>query len=528
MNSAGPTSSIMHLEEAMNESIVRAKWVVRGVRNIHDAEIVEDGAVHQREGAIVAVGKYDDIRRIQPQLPVQGSGDHILLPGFINSHHHVGLTPLQLGSPDHPLELWFASRMSRRDVDLYLDTLYSAFEMIASGITTVQHIHGWMPGPIDNIYRGAGQVLKAYRTIGMRASYSFAVREQNRLVYEADEDFVKRLPPDLTTAIAQHLASQAIAFKDNLWLFDQLVRDNEDERLTRIQLSPANLHWCTDDGLIALKEHADRAKVPMHIHLVETAFQKEYARRRTGTTALQHLHRLGLLGPALTLGHSVWLTEEDIELAAATGTCICHNCSSNLRLRSGVAPLNFFEAKGMTVAMGLDEAGINDDRDMLQEIRLVLRLHRVPGMENVVPTCSQVLRMATEHGAKTTPFGAEIGRLDPGRLCDLVMINWRTATWPYQDEDVSMLDAVLQRAKTSAVDAVMIGGEIVYENGRFTRIDKEAVMNEIAVALNRPRTPEEERRRWMANAVFPHVKKFYDGYLENQRREPFYQLNSKI
>jgi len=78
-----------------------------------------------------------------------------------------------------------------------------------------------------------------------------------------------------------------------------------------------------------------------------------------------------------------------------------------------VAPLNVFEAKGMTIAMGLDEAGINDDRDMLQEIRLVLRLHRVPGMEDVVPTCPQVLRMATEHGAKTTPFGAEIGRWIP-------------------------------------------------------------------------------------------------------------------
>src|SRR2546422_4153603 len=192
----------------MSESIARAKWVVRGVRNRQEAEIVEDGAVHQRDGTIVAVGKYDDIRRAYPQLPVLGSADHVILPGFINSHHHVGLTPLQLGSPDHPLELWFASRMSKRDVDLYLDTLYSAFEMIESGITTVQHIHGWMPGPVDNIYQGATHVLRAYRTIGMRASYSFAVREQNRLVYDADAEFVKRLPPDLAPAIAPHLASQ--------------------------------------------------------------------------------------------------------------------------------------------------------------------------------------------------------------------------------------------------------------------------------------------------------------------------------
>jgi 5-methylthioadenosine/S-adenosylhomocysteine deaminase len=511
----------------MAESIVRAKWVVRGVRSRHEAEIVEDGAVHQRDGTILTVGAYDDIRRAHPTLPVQGSDDHMMLPGFVNSHHHVGLTPLQMGSPDHPLELWFASRLSKRDIDLYLDTLYSAFEMIASGITTVQHIHGWMPGPVDNIHRGATRVLDAYRAIGMRASYSFAVRDQNRLVYEGDAVFVRRLPADLAPAVAGHLESLAIPFEDYLWLFDQLVRDNEQQKLTRIQLSPANLHWCGDDALVALKECADRARVPLHIHLVETAYQKEYARRRTGTTALRHLHRLGLLGPGLTLGHGVWLTEDDIDLAAETGTCICHNASSNLRLRSGVAPLNVFEAKGMTVAMGLDEAGINDDRDMLQEMRLVLRLHRVPGMDDVVPTCPQVLRMATEHGAKTTPFGATIGRLDPGRLCDLVLINWRKATWPHQDPDVPMLDAILQRAKTAAVDAVMIGGETVYENGRFTRIDRDAVLSEIAAALGRPRTPTEEARRAMATAVFPHVKKFYDGYLEGRAREPFYQPSSR-
>src|SRR5207249_9471711 len=157
----------------MSESIARAKWVVRGVRNRQEAEIVEDGAVHQRDGTIVAVGKYDDIRRAYPQLPVLGSADHVILPGFINSHHHVGLTPLQLGSPDHPLELWFASRMSKRDVDLYLDTLYSAFEMIESGITTVQHLHGVRLGPAARVIGAAERVLKAYEDIGMRVSYSY-------------------------------------------------------------------------------------------------------------------------------------------------------------------------------------------------------------------------------------------------------------------------------------------------------------------------------------------------------------------
>ena len=117
----------------------------------------------------------------------------------------------------------------------------------------------------------------------------------------------------------------------------------------------------------------------MHMHLVETAYQKEYARRRGGGTALDYIDRFGFLGPRLTLGHGVWLNEADLDRIAATGTHICHNCSSNFRLRSGVAPLNAFEQRGIDTAIGLDEAGINDDRDMLQEMRMVLRAHRFQG-----------------------------------------------------------------------------------------------------------------------------------------------------
>ena len=84
--------------------------------------------------------------------------------------------------------------------------------------------------------------------------------------------------------------------------------------------------------------------------------------------------------------------------------------------------------------------------------------------------------MATEHGAKTTAFGESIGRLDPGRFFDAVLINWRTATYPYQDPDIPVLDAVMQRAKTGAVDAVFVDGEIVYADGRFTKVDRDAVL----------------------------------------------------
>jgi len=467
--------------------------------------------------------------RHHPFDELLGSPDHVVLPGLVNSHHHVGLTPFQLGSPDYPLELWFASRMAARDVDPYLDTLYSAFEMLESGITTVQHLHGWRGGPIARVQQVAERVLEAYEDIGMRVSYSYALRDQNRLVYEADAEFCRRLPPDLGAEISHYLSAQTIPLPDHLRLFEDLWEHagrNRRER-ARVQLAPANFHWCSDEALVALRDRSEKFGVGLHMHLVETAYQKEYARRRAGTTALRHLHGLGLLGSRLTLGHGVWLTEEDIDLAAETGTMICHNASSNLRLRSGIAPLNAFMARGIRVALGLDEAGINDDRDLFQEMRLVLRLHRVPGMADVVPTCAEVFQMATAGGAATTGFGDRIGVIERGKAADLVLLPWKSIAYPYLDPDIGVVDAVVHRGRAAAIDTVLVAGEVVLRDGRLTRIDKAAVLEELAASLRAPLKPHEERRRQLSRAVFPHVKRFYDGWLDEIGRDPFYGQSSR-
>lgn len=514
----------------MPSSLIRGKHIVCKTLNRTEVEIIDEGAIFQQDGKIVEIGQYDDlVAKYQPDQLI-GSPEHIVMPGFVNSHHHVGLTPFQLGSLDYPLELWFASRLAARDVDLYLDTLYSAFEMIESGITTVQHIHGWRPGPASTWLGVAEQVLKAYQDIGMRVSYCFAVRDQNHFVYEANEAFVKRLPPHIAPEIGAILKNQEVPTQDYLNFFEHLWQHwdrNEDGRI-RIQLAPANLHWCSDKALETLQSYAAKYGVGMHMHLLETIYQKVYADKRAGKTAVRHLHDLGILGPHLTLGHGVWLTEEDIDLVAETGTMICHNASSNLRLQSGIAPLNHYAKRGVTVGMGLDEAGINDDRDMLQEMRLVLKLHRVPGMDELVPTSPQVFQMATEHGAKTTGFAREIGTLEVGKAADIVLMDWKHIAYPYLDQDISVIDAVIHRSRTAGVDTVMVAGEVILKDGKFTKVDKEAVLTELAASLSVPPTPEEERRRYLSREVFPHVKAFYDGWLNHCDCHPFYCQSSRV
>jgi cytosine/adenosine deaminase-related metal-dependent hydrolase len=265
------------------------------------------------------------------------------------------------------------------------------------------------------------------------------------------------------------------------------------------------------------------------MHLVETAYQKEYARRRGGGTAVEYLDRFGMLGPNMTLGHGVWLNEKDIDRLAETGTCICHNCSSNFRLRSGMAPLNRFEAKGINTAIGLDEAGINDDRDMLQELRLVLRAHRIPGMgDDEVPGMGQVLRMATVGGARTTSWRESLGTLEVGKGADLSLIDWDSIAYPYLDELTPTLDALVQRAKASAVRAVMCDGEVIYQEGRFIRVDRDSALKALHDDLSRALSDDEVERRKLSKALLPHAKRFYADYIDPARHEPFYRPSSRV
>ncbi|MGY8995407.1 MAG: amidohydrolase family protein, partial [Alphaproteobacteria bacterium] len=123
----------------MPSSLIRSRYLITHAVSPTEANVIDDGAVLQRDGKIVEIGTFEDLQARHDVDEVLGGPDCVITPGFVNAHHHLGLTPVQHGCQDLPLELWFASMIQQRDVDPYLDTLYSAFELIASGVTTVQH-----------------------------------------------------------------------------------------------------------------------------------------------------------------------------------------------------------------------------------------------------------------------------------------------------------------------------------------------------------------------------------------------------
>lgn len=514
----------------MASTLVRGKYVICKIAGPTSAEVISDGAVFQRDGEIIEVGSYNDLRVRHPTEEVIGSSKYVVMPGLINDHFHIGLTPFQRGAPDLPLELWGLALMGTRELDPYLDHLYGAIQMIESGTTTVQvlQVSGRDRAPIT--LEVADKVLKAYQDAGMRVSYGPLLVNQNSSIAGArggEKEFAAELPSDLAERYKTYMGGY-LPIEDVISNIEEICKKyggNSYERI-RVNVAPSNVHRCSDDLLVALKRLAATYSANMHIHLQETVYQKLYGLRTWGKTPLQHLYDLGFLGPDVTCGHSVWLTDEDLEVMTATATNVCHNPSSNLRLKSGIAPVNRLLEMGIGVAIGTDEAGLNDDKDMLQEMRLALKLHRVPGLENTPPTAHQVFQMATVNGAYATGYGDRVGTLEPGKRADMVLINLQNIEEPYLDPDVSIVDAVVHRGRSIDVDTVMIDGEVVMRDRHLTGVDKESLFSELKKSLNRPLLPRELERRDLGRQLEPYLRRFYAGTL-GEPSIPHYNYNAR-
>ena len=373
----------------MHKNLVVADALVIEVNSNNEPIILENSAVLVQDGIIKEIGPTIELRRKYQTIPEIGGNGMVGMPGFINAHHHVGLTPFQLGARDQPLELWFAERVKMRDLCPRLDTLFSAFEMISSGVTTVQHLQSRAPGNLPSVLDRANKIIGAYCEVGMRASYSFALRDQNRMIYESDEKFIELLPSQLRSDASKYLRSFSLSLDEQLEVFNILKSKYEHNDLIEVQHCEST--WLSDRALETTAKLLSK-RVQSYTCTCWNPYQAEYAKRRTGGSAVKFINSLGLLGPQMTIGHGVWMTDDDIALMSNRGACLCHNCSSNLRLKSGITDINSFLNKNVPIALGIDEAGINDDRDMLQEMRLALTLHRPAGHQKPFPSAAQILK----------------------------------------------------------------------------------------------------------------------------------------
>ncbi len=511
----------------MASSLIRGKHVITATGS-GDFVALDDGAIYQENGAIVEVGRYSDLRaKYNPDAEL-GGANYAVIPGLVNSHHHGrGVTTLQMGTCDDCLETWILAGWGRRPYDHYLMTLYTALNMLESGTTTVMYNHPQTAAA--TLKEDVDAVLRGFLDAGMRVAFSCYLRNQNRVVYADDADFLGGLPNDLAEDVRRYLAVADMSDDDYFAFSNEMHRQYHGDASggrVRVLLSPANAQWNSDDFLLRCKEQAASLGTGIHMHLVESAYQKDYGIRTWGKTPVEHLQDLEFLGPEVSFAHAVWLTERDIDLLADTGTTVCHNASSNLRLKNGIAPVNPMLARGVNVAMGTDSTAINDDDDLLQEMRLVSKLHRQPGLDEPAITVEQVLTMATANAAGPTGFGDAIGVLEPGRRADMVLINLDALADPYLDADLPPAELVLGRAKSRDIAAVIVDGEVVLQDGRHRGANKAEVARELREQLSLPVDAQTLATRRMAGRLSPYVEQFYRSH-PPAMGTPHYIYNSR-
>jgi cytosine/adenosine deaminase-related metal-dependent hydrolase len=271
----------------------------------------------------------------------------------------------------------------------------------------------------------------------------------------------------------------------------------------------------------------------IHIHVQQTQLQRLYGLKRYGKSLIAHLAGTGFLGPEVTCGHCVWISAEDIELLASSGASVTHHPGCNLRVRNGISPVAELLRRGVTVALGMDEKEVGDDKDFLAEMRVAAKLHRLSSHELDSPCLgsTDLLRMATEAGALVLGFDRWIGSLQPGKQADVVLVDLPAMSEPYACEIHDPRDLLLYRGKAEHVRTVLVAGEVLMEDRKLLRLDREEVIRRLRESI--PADYAERYRRANApfaglrSAVAAHFAPWYEE-IAGWPKQPYYFMNNRL
>jgi cytosine/adenosine deaminase-related metal-dependent hydrolase len=237
-----------------------------------------------------------------------------------------------------------------------------------------------------------------------------------------------------------------------------------------VQYGPAGVQWCTDDMLRRIGEASARTGRRVHMHLLETRYQRAFMDQAYPDGVVRHLDALGLLSPRLTLAHCVWARPDELALLAERGVTISVNTSSNLHLRSGIAPLAGMLAAGCRVALGIDATALDEDDDALRELRLAHLLHVGTGFR-VAVSREKMLRAAFATGRLSVTNIDDGGVVAPGAPADLLVLDWGAIDDEHLRDDVDPLDLFLARATAHHIRELIVGGRTVVKDDAVAGVD---------------------------------------------------------
>jgi cytosine/adenosine deaminase-related metal-dependent hydrolase len=411
---------------------------------------IKSGGLYVEDNRIVSVGPAGTLPASADEV-IDATG-HVVLPGLVNTHHHMfqSLTRAVPGAQDCELFAWlkclYPIWAGLTPEMIRVSTQIAMAELVLSGCTTSSdHLY---------IYPGACRLddaIDGAREIGMR----FHASRGSMSVGESDGG----LPPDSV------VEDEAAILKDSQRVIEAF-HDAGRFSMLRIVVAPCS-PFSVSRAL--MRESASLARsygVSLHTHLAENANDVSYSRERFAMTPAQYAEDLSWVGPDVWHAHCVQLDDHGIALFGRTGTGVAHCPCSNMRLASGIAPIRKMRSEGVPVGLGVDGSASNDTGNMIAEARQAMLLQRVafgPGSM----TAREALEIATLGGAKVLNRD-DIGSLKPGMAADFVA--FRLNQIGYAGALHDPVAALIFSAPTSVALSV-INGRVVVRDGHIVTID---------------------------------------------------------
>jgi len=432
------------------EMIYRAKYVMP-----ISGDIIENGEALVDGELIGAVG--DGLSRLYPDEGVTDLGDCALMPGFVNAHSHIDYT-LSRNTRDG-LNFWdwidavgFRKGKTLPHEVILASARLGAAELALSGVTCLG----------DSSFSGAA--ADAITGLGLRGvvyqelfgqSMGDKWLEQCREALDSVSRMQQRLPERVRMGLSPHAVYTS---------------------------NPEVLRFCADSGL------------PVAMHAAETDAERDYCLSGTGPiaewrmklgcqpmisgkTPIRVIEDAGLLKPGVCLAHCVAVDEDEIAAIGRSGVGVAHCPRSNAFLGVGTAPIREFADAGASVGLGTDSAGSCGRLDFGEEMRFALSLARARAKDAGVMTAKDMLRMATQGGARVLGLDDRIGRLEAGMRADMVAIDMSRKL---PEEDICL--AVLNSSPRDVALALVDGVEVV-RDGRLVQADMDELRAELKDAL---------------------------------------------
>jgi cytosine/adenosine deaminase-related metal-dependent hydrolase len=413
---------------------------------------IMNGAMLIEDNRIVSVGATADLPATAQADEVLDLRGHIVIPGLVNTHHHMyqSLTRAVPAAQDAELFGWLRvlypiwARMTPEMIRVSTQTAMA--ELLLSGCTTSSdHLYIFPNGcRLDDSIEAAAE-------IGMR----FHASRGSMSVGESKGG----LPPDSV------VEDEAAILKDTRRLIETYHNASRFSML-RVAVAPCSPFSVSRD---LMREAANLARsygTSLHTHLAENQNDVDYSRAQFGMTPAQYAEDLTWLGSDVWHAHCVQLDEHGIGLFGRTGTGVAHCPCSNMRLASGIAPVRQMRRAGVPVGLGVDGSASSDAAHMLNEARQAMLLQRV-GFGPDALTAREALEMATLGGAQVLNRD-DIGVLAPGMAADFAAFDLRQIAFAGGWHDP--VAALVFCASVNAAYCV-VNGRIVVREGHLTTVD---------------------------------------------------------